>query len=121
MYAIGSMHENETNSMYDMNAVELLTTLCADIVDIDDHSIIPVVTHSVNKFKPQKQPSFHSIFVFDPDLREMIRNNLEKTDRIYVRGSLRSHSQVDANGRKSSSGFVVAETIDKLTEFHRKK
>lgn len=122
IYALNSVNEGETKSMDDMNAVELLTTVCADVVEKDDHIIIiTVATHSVNKLNQERRPSFHSILVFEPDLREIIGNNLEKNDRIYVRGSLRSHSHTDANGKKCSSGFIVAETVDKLTKFYQNR
>lgn len=121
IYELNSVNENETQPMDDMNAVELLTTISADVVVNENHSIITVATHPVNKLNLEKRTSFHSIFVFDPNLREMICNNLEKSDRIYVRGSLRSYPQIDANGKKCSSGFIVAETIDKLTKFWQDK
>lgn len=121
IYALNSVNEDETKSVDDINAVELLPTVCADIVEKDDHSIITVATHFLDKFNQKKRPSFHSILVFDPDLREIICRNLEKSDRIYVRGSLRSHSNIDANGKKYSCGFIVAETIHKLTKFYQNR
>lgn len=118
MYPLNSVNEDKTKSIDDINAVELVTNVCTDIVEKDDHSIIPVVTHYMYKLDQiEKQTNFHSIFVYDPDLCEIIRNNLKKSDRIYVRGSLRSHSGINADGRKYSSGFIVAETIDRLTKY----
>lgn len=112
---------NKTTSN-DLNSVELLTTVCADVINKDNHSIIHVVTHYMNQSTQEIRTNFHAIFVHDPDLRNfLVCGTVEKKDRIFVKGYLSGNTHTDANGKRFQSGFIVAEHIDKITRFDRKQ
>lgn len=118
IYALNSMAEYESK-VKDLNSVELLTTVCADVLNKDDHSIFQVATNFQNRTTQEIQSNFHTVFVYDQDLSKYVRNNLEKGDRIYLRGFLTASSQIDVVGKKKYCGFIGAETIDKVTKFSR--
>lgn len=112
IYALDSMTEDKTKPK-DVNSVQLIASVYADILNEDDHSFIQAITHHRHKTLQENRCNFHVIFVFDQNLREFVRNNLEKNDRIYVRGSL-SSTHIDTNGNRSQSGYIVAQSIQKI-------
>lgn len=118
IYALNSMAEDGMTSK-DLNSVELLTSVCSNVLNKDGHSIFQVVTHTQNRTTQENQQHFHSILVFDQDLCKFVSNNLEKFDRVYVRGSLNHVSVTDADGKKKATGSIIAETIDKVITYSR--
>lgn len=118
IYALNSMAENEMK-LKDLNSVELLTSVCADVLNKDNHSVIQVVTHFQSRNTQEILTYFHTAFVYDQDLCKFVRNNLEKGDRVFIRGSLVVTNQIDAEGKKRQTGSILAETIDKVTKFRR--
>lgn len=111
IYALNS----KNSAAYDLNSVKLLTTVCADVVNKHNHSIIHVVTNYMNKSTQEIQLNFHAIFVHDPDLCKIVR----ESDRIFVEGFLSENTHTNANGKRFQSGFIVAEHIDKIRRFNR--
>lgn len=120
IYSLNSK-KNSASAAYETNSVELLTTVCTDVLNKDNHSIIRVVTHYTNQSTSQIVPNFHAIFVFDPDLRNIVRKNVEKGDRIFVNGYLTGNTHTFPNGKRLQSGFIVAKHIDKITSFAQNK
>lgn len=112
IYPLNSMTEDKTK-LKDVNSVELLASICADILNENDHDFIQAITYYRHKTVQEYENNFHVIFVFDPNLSLVVRNNLEKNDRFYVRGFL-SSIHIDVNGNKSQSGYIVAKSIQKL-------
>lgn len=112
IYALDSWTENKTKPK-DVNSVELLATVCAHIVNEDDHSFMQAITQHRHETSQKHRSNFHVILIFDDNLREFVRNNLEKSDRIYVKGSL-SSTHIDVNGNKSQSGYIVARSIQRI-------
>lgn len=115
IYALNSIAEDEKKAK-DLNSVEILTSVCSDVLNKDGHSIFQIVTHIQNLTTKEYRPKFHSVMVSDQDLTKFVSNNLEKGDRVYMRGSLKWRSVTDADGKKKTTGWILAETIDKVTK-----
>lgn len=112
-----SSKNNATSAAYETNSVELMTNVCADVINKDNHSILQVVTHYENKSTSETLANFHAIFVFDADLRNTLCKNVKKNDRIFVNGFLSGNTHTFQDGKRLKSGFIVAEHIDKITRF----
>lgn len=59
---------------------------------------------------------FHKVFVYDDQLREYVRDNLQKKDRVFVNGSLRHLTHTDDEGRRKYSAYIVANSIHKIAK-----
>lgn len=118
IYALDSIANDETK-LKDLNSVELLTSICSDVLDKDDHSVFQVVTHVQNTRTQEIRANFHSVFVYDQDLSTFVRNNLEKGDRVYLTGSFKIYNHMDGDGKLRQTGSIHAETIDKVKKFNR--
>lgn len=116
--ALDKFAKDETKTR-DLNSIELLTTVCGDVIDKNNHSIIRLVTNYLHRSTQEIRPNYHSVFVFDQNLCELVRKNVEKRDRIFVTGFLSEFEHTDANGMKSVNQFIIAESIDKLIKFNR--
>lgn len=57
---------------------------------------------------------FHRVMIQDPALREYIKNNLQKSDRIYLSGKIGHMATTLPDGKRLYSGFVKAENIHKI-------
>lgn len=112
IYALNSMTEDKTKQK-DVNSVELLASVCTDVSNEDDHSFIQAITHHQHKTLQEYRCNSHVIFIFDQHLIEFVRNNIEKNDRIFVKGSLTT-TYIDINGNKSNSGYIIAQSIQKI-------
>lgn len=64
--------------------------------------------------KENKQiPDFHVVFAHG-GLANFVRHNLQKSDRVFLRGHLAGNALTDADGKRSHSGHIIAEKIDKI-------
>lgn len=57
---------------------------------------------------------FHRVMVYDPALREYIKNNLKKSDRIYLSGKIGHLTTTLPNGKRLYSGFIKPDNIHKI-------
>lgn len=112
VHALNSMTEDKTK-LRDVNSVELLCSVATDISNEDNHSSIQAITHHRHKTLLENRRTSHEILAFDQNLSEFVRDNLEKSDRIYVRGFL-SSGNIDVHRNKSLSGYIVAQNIQKI-------
>lgn len=120
-YSIYALNSKNSAAAFDVNSVKLLTTVCADVVNKHNHSIIHVVTNYMNESTQEIQSNFHAIFVHDPHLCKIVRETVEKSDRIFVTGFLSGNTNTNANGKRFQSGFIVAEHIDRIERFSRNR
>lgn len=58
--------------------------------------------------------NFHVVFIRDRELCNFVRKNLQKNDRIYLRGHLSRNKFTDDDGKWHYSGFINAEHINKI-------
>lgn len=66
---------------------------------------------------------FFNVLVHDSDLIELLKNKLQKRDKVFINGLLNSRPEMDENGATKNSGFIEATNILKVdkfseTEFH---
>lgn len=116
--ALNKPAKDETKTR-DLNSIELLTTVCADVINQNNHSIIRLVTNYLHQSTQEIRSNYHSVFVFDQNLCELVRRSVEKRDRIFVTGFLSEFEHTYANGMNSINQFIIAESIDKLIKFNR--
>lgn len=57
---------------------------------------------------------FHSVFAYDPNVREYVDNHLAKKDRVLITGRIGHMTYTREDGSKRFSGFIVAEGINKI-------
>lgn len=67
----------------------------------------------------REQTDFVNIFVYDETLRNIVRNQLNKSDRVRVEGQLKQKVCVDDKGNKRYMGYIEATKIAKLVTFRR--
>lgn len=60
---------------------------------------------------------FYKVYVHDKDLIQMLKNSVQKRDRVLVNGFLGSKPETDQNGQKKYSGHVEATQILKVDRF----
>lgn len=54
---------------------------------------------------------FLSVFAQNEELREYVRNNLQRLDYVQVKGALQYKTFVDQKGKKQFAGSINAESI----------
>ena len=60
---------------------------------------------------------FYKVYVHDKDLIQLLKNNVQKRDRVLVNGFLGAKPETDLNGQKKYSGHVEATQILKVGRF----
>lgn len=70
--------------------------------------------HHRNGYETVSQ--FHSVFVYEEDLREFVRTQLQKRDRVLVSGTVLHKTHTDAEGKRKYSGVIVANSIHKVAK-----
>lgn len=62
---------------------------------------------------------FMSIFVYDNDLRQYVRNHLRKLDFVRVEGALKNKPKLSNEGKYEQEGYIVANKINKIVSVHK--
>lgn len=57
------------------------------------------------------------IYVHDQNLKQLLKENFQKGDRVFLNGFLNSKPEVDQSGQKKYGGFVEATNILKVDRF----
>lgn len=61
--------------------------------------------------------NFIPVFIYNETLRNIVRNQLKRLDRVRVEGILRHKACLDANGKKQYKGYIEATKIAKVISF----
>lgn len=67
----------------------------------------------------EEQTDFISVFVYDDTLRNIVRNQLKRLDRVRVEGVLKYKACIDDTGKKQYQGYILANRIAKLMKLQR--
>lgn len=59
--------------------------------------------------------SWHRVLLFDENLVEYVKNNVDKANRVLLRGSLTYQKFVTTNGQ-SYRGYIIGKNIQKLIQ-----
>lgn len=59
------------------------------------------------------------VFVYNDTLRNIVRNQLKRLDRVRIEGVLRHKVRVDEAGRKQYQGYVEATQIAKVISLNK--
>lgn len=78
----------------------LLTFRNSDGIDVDQTDFVPV-------------------FVYNDTLRNIVRNQLKRLDRVRIEGVLRHKACIDEAGRKQYQGYVEATKIAKFISLNQ--
>lgn len=62
---------------------------------------------------------FISIFVYNNDLRQYVRNNLKRLDFVRVEGMLKNKPKLTNDGKYQQEGYIVANKINKIVSVHK--
>lgn len=57
---------------------------------------------------------FVPIFVYDNALRNIVRSQLKRFDRVRIEGVLRNKSCIDESGKKQYAGYIECYNIAKV-------
>lgn len=69
----------------------------------------------------EERTDFIPVFIYNDNLRNIVRYQLKRLDRVRVEGTLKYKSCINQNGKKQYKGFVVARRIDKLMNLTREQ
>lgn len=61
---------------------------------------------------------FIPIYVYDSELRDYVRNNLKRLDRVRIEGILKNKPKTDDKGKKRMMGYIQAHSIKKMLPLH---
>lgn len=139
--------ENEFNTVQfdikDQNKIEIFAQIPFEIVNEEKYSSFSLSLHYTakyifclfeksNNFKlslfslhrtsegsDEKQTDFLTVFVYDDMLRNIVRNNFKRLDRVRVEGALKYKSCIDNRGKRQYKGYIEANKIAKLTTLHQ--
>lgn len=64
-----------------------------------------------------EKTQFARIYVHDENLVQLVKNNLQKRDRVFLNGFLSTKPDTDENGQKKFSGHIEATNILKVDRF----
>lgn len=64
-----------------------------------------------------EKTEFLNIYVHDNELIKITKNNLQKRDRVFIRGFLSHKPDTDQKGQKTFSGNIEATNILKVDRF----
>lgn len=91
--------------------------LIISFFNLKDGNFCCVFRNPENDQTGSETVSFFNIFVHDPDLINVVKQQLQKKDRIFIKGLLGYKPETDQNGRKKFSGHIEAENILKIDRF----
>lgn len=57
---------------------------------------------------------FVPVFVYNDKLRNIVRNQLKRLDRVRIEGNLRHKVCIDESGKKHYNGYIEATQIAKI-------
>lgn len=60
---------------------------------------------------------FYKVYVHDKDLVQLLKNSVQKRDRVLVNGFLGAKPETDQNGQRKYAGHVEATQILKVDRF----
>lgn len=66
---------------------------------------------------PIEKPTFYSVFVHNSELIKLLKNDLQRKDRVIVEGFLNSKPETDQNGVKRFAGYIEATNIFRVDRF----
>lgn len=61
-----------------------------------------------------ERTDFIPVFVYNETLRNIVRNQLKRLDRVRIEGALRHKACIDINGKKQYKGYIEATKIAKV-------
>lgn len=67
----------------------------------------------------EEHVDFLPIFVYDKELREYVRNNLKRLDRVRVDGYLKTKNKKDDQGIVRKTSYIEAFRLNKMVSIHR--
>lgn len=59
----------------------------------------------------------YRVFVHEPELIQLLKDNLQRRDRVVVNGFMNSKPEIAENGQKKYSGHIEATHILKVDRF----
>lgn len=62
---------------------------------------------------------FVSVFVYNQSLRNIVRNQLRRLDRVRIEGVLKHKVCIDETGKKQYKGYIEATKIAKVTSLRQ--
>lgn len=61
------------------------------------------------------------VYVHEPSLVELVKNSLQRRDRVFVNGFLNYKSEMDKSGVKKRNGYIEAKNIFKVDRFNTER
>lgn len=65
------------------------------------------------------QTDFVPVFVYNDQLRSIVRNQLKRLDRVRIEGVLRHKVRIDETGKKQYQGYIEAMQIAKVISLNK--
>lgn len=65
----------------------------------------------------EEKTDFVPVFVYNENLRNIVRNQMNKLDQVRVEGNLKYKVCIDHEGRKRYKGYIEATNVAKLLSF----
>lgn len=62
----------------------------------------------------EERTDFIPVFVYNETLRNIVRNQLQRLDRVRIDGQLKYKACLDEKGKKQYKGYILANRIAKL-------
>ncbi|XP_055305507.1 uncharacterized protein LOC129570105 [Sitodiplosis mosellana] len=101
----------------DQNHVEIMAQICFDIINEDSYSYFNLALHYLSKNSDgleEEQTDFITVFAYNESLRNIVRTQLKRLDRVRVEGTLKYKACIDSAGKKQYKCYIEANKIAKL-------
>lgn len=115
LYVLNNESGSASSTAGDQNCVKIMGNISTEVTSKNNLSTFGVATHFRGTNREDgtqtNETSFHRVIAYDTELRRYIENTLKKSDRILLTGKLGHMTNTGEDGKKSYSGFIVAENI----------
>ncbi|XP_031626403.1 uncharacterized protein LOC116342795 [Contarinia nasturtii] len=111
----------ESTNISDENSVCILSHITSDIQHQPDFSTFNLASHftmrNYDTGEEKEKVTYFNVHVHDKNLIQILKQNIQRFNRVIVKGILNNKPDSDINGKKVSFGYIEATNILRVDRF----